>query len=206
VGLGAAGLFFAAAHRASERRFRELEQQLRTMAEEQQQSAKDEAFRRPVIVWPSTPTPDSQPAPAAPAVPTAAPTSSAGSEQGSSATITQAEYVSKIGHAFSKEAPDPDWARQTEQAIGGSLRSVADASAIGAIECRRSLCKASLRHADSSKLADFNDRFLARMNELWTGEFYASRDSMNDEGPVQTTMYFAKPGFSIHALALGGDG
>jgi hypothetical protein len=101
---------------------------------------------------------------------------------------------------FAQETPDAGWARESERAIGDSLRRLAESSAVEALECRRSLCKAALRHPDQTKFSDFLDRVVAHANDVWTGPIYSHRDSVGADGVIQNTIYFAKQGQAMPTL------
>jgi hypothetical protein len=195
VGVGVASALVAA-YRANERRFRMLEHEMRSVAEETRQNVAGEVSRRPVVVW--------SPAPAAAPAAAPAPASTPGAEQQATAStgeaaaaITEAEQAAHVDLVFSQETTDGAWASETERAIGASLRGLTETSTLAALECRRSLCKANLRHPDQTKFSAFLDRVVARADEVWTGPLYSNRDSVGPDGVVQNTIYFAKQGHSI---------
>ena len=192
AGVGAAAAIVAA-YRANERRFRALQEEMRALEE----SRRGEASR-PVFVMAAPTTPTAAPR-EAPAVPERAPAASADESAGpgKGRGITAEEQAAHVGMVFSQEAIDSGWAQQTERSIGGSLRSLTESSTLANLECRKTLCRASLRHPDETKLSDFLDRVSARANELWTGPIYAHRDAVGADGVVQNTIYFAKQGSSI---------
>jgi hypothetical protein len=197
-GLGAIGALVAA-HRANERRFRALEHELRVATQAREQApaaASTEAVPRPVFVFapPAAASPQTIGEAEKPDVSKPAPNSEADDR------VREADQAAYVSMVFSQEAADPSWARDTERSIGNSLRGLADNSSLQGIECRRSLCKANLRHPDQTKFSDFVDRVVAHANDLWTGPIYSHRDAVGEDGVVQNTIYFGKQGTSIPSL------
>lgn len=198
LGVGVAVLVASAAHRTNEQRLQSLEREMKAAA-----------ARNAVPV--TRPAPWASPEPSPPRVAPSAdrPTETVAAEDGSDRGLDappeiggEEEYYFKVDAAFSGETADPAWARETEQNLSKALREVAETSIVDAIECRQSLCKANLRHTDQDKFSAFTDRLVARANGMWTGEITWHRDSESDTGPVQSTLYFGKPGVSINQLAL----
>jgi hypothetical protein len=184
------------AYRANERRFRALEQRMRAVAEEARQTAADRS-PTPIVVVP------------APAAPSSAaltaqtePAAAAGSENQTATPppISDADQAAHVWTVFSQEGIDSAWAKQTEGAIGTPLRAIVESSSLDGLECRRTLCRASVRHQDQAKFSAFLDRVLAHANELWTGPVYSLRESVSPDGAIQNTIYFAKPGEEIPLL------
>jgi hypothetical protein len=190
------GLLAVAVNHANERRFRALEREVRTTAAERDQSEGAEASRRPIVIWAPPPSLPPQP------VPAAATTAANDPPPAEPRIPSEAEYAVSVNTAFSEEVRDVSWAQDTERSISASLRGVAGTSVVETVECRRNLCRASLRHPDQEKFSEFIDRIIARANETWTGEVYSYREAVGSDGAVQSTMYFGKPGASIHSLAL----
>ena len=116
--------------------------------------------------------------------------------------VSEEEYYFKVGLAFSAETKDAVWARETEYTLNAALSALVETSTVDALECRQSLCRATLRHNDQEKFSAFIDRMVARATDTWTGEITWYRDSVANDGAVQSTVYFGKPGVSINGLAL----
>jgi hypothetical protein len=198
IGVGVAVLFASAAHRTNEQRLQSLEREMKASA-----ARNAVPVTRPA---PWTPPESSPPTiTSSPDRPTEARAAEVGSNPGPDAPPEiggEEEYYFKVDAAFSEETADPAWAKETERNLNKALLEVAETSIVDTIECRQSLCKASLRHTDQDKFSAFTDRLVAHANGMWTGEISWHRDSVSDAGAVQSTLYFGKPGVSINELAL----
>ena len=196
VGIGALALMVTA-YRANERRFLALRKEMRAVAEESRQRGEREvvlpayALAAPAVV-PNSPIPAPPP-----------PESPAGSDaddptrQPTGQGVTEEDLAVHVDVAFSEETSDSAWARQAERSIDAALRSIARSSTLENVECRATLCKASLRHPDEKKFGEFLDRLSLAAHELWTGAFYGYRESIGADGVVRNALYFAKQGHSI---------
>jgi hypothetical protein len=203
LALGAIAMIAVRAQRAQDQRIKALERELRTMAGRQQRGGEVSSPATGFGAWTNEKTPV-LPAIVGPA-PSASPAPSAANEAPpatAEAGMPDDEYAASVAAAFTVEPRDATWASGAERAISESLRSIGDDGLLENLECRENLCKASLRHRDASGFSEFLDRMMARANETWTGEIFSYREPGDDNGVVDNTLYFAKPGQSIHALAL----
>jgi hypothetical protein len=183
-------------HRANERRFSALSREMRAVAEQSRQSGASQASRPVHVLAASHGMPPTPQATASPEEPAASDADDP-ANQPRGQNITEEEQAAYVGMVFSDETSDSAWALQAERAIGGSLRSLAESSTLDSVECRRTLCKASLRHGDQAKFSGFLDRVVEKANELWTGPILSHREAVGADGVIENTIYFAKPGHSI---------
>jgi hypothetical protein len=200
--VGAGGWWASTVHGANERRLRTLERELEARTEERS----DVSVARVAAATPAwRPSPELAPirdAELGEAAPEAKKASDPPPVDPASEITSEEEYYFKVGVAFSAEPQDAAWARETEYTLNKALSEVAEMSTAGKLECRQSLCRASLEYADQEKFGAFIDRMVGRANEIWTGEITWHRDSVGDDGAVRGTIYFGRPGVSINALAL----
>jgi hypothetical protein len=104
---------------------------------------------------------------------------------------TPQQQVSAVDHAYQQQTRDQGWANQSEPVIRANLKDIAgDKSVIDSIECRESLCKASVIHHGEDGFFSFSNGVMGKMK--WQGANMFMRGKDLPSGDIESVMFFAK--------------
>jgi len=98
---------------------------------------------------------------------------------------------------------DSVWREQAHEKIESLIEAQESAgSSIVSVDCRDTLCKLDLAHADQSSAENFLEEFPAHM--AWNNESFIETEIQID-GSIRTMVYFSRDGESLPATGQGQD-
>jgi hypothetical protein len=121
--------------------------------------------------------------------------------QGEDAESIREHQAAHVDSVFAGQTDAaPAWARDSERALGQTLRQLPGGATLESLECRSSLCRARLTHENQARFSEFIDHMIESTMKTWNGAIYSSRDAVAADGVIRNSIYFSKEGTEIPML------
>jgi hypothetical protein len=114
-----------------------------------------------------------------------------------------AANVASVEQAFTAEPTDAGWATATRGALVDHLNAVSrmSASALGAIDCRSSICRVEVVHHDAEGARQFAAKAFTDPSErAWNGPVVIATPELRADGSVAMVMYLGREGAELVKL------
>lgn len=106
---------------------------------------------------------------------------------------TDTEMVTAVQVDFQNEAKDPVWSASAQRLADQQLKQGLPAtSQISGVECRSTMCRATVAHQDVGTYRDYVLTMLHTPNREWRGPLLATLVGTGPDGKAETEIYFMK--------------